>query len=71
MYYGVKQCPMCDGEGLVLIVKEKHTQHLYLCCDECDTEWDNISDITENNCLPSGTHGQYECPTMEEIEKVG
>jgi formate dehydrogenase maturation protein FdhE len=61
-------CPVC-GQGLVVIVKETHTQHLYLCCDECETEWDNPSSIVEDNCLPFNTYGEYEYPTIEEIKE--
>jgi hypothetical protein len=64
----VKWCPLCD-QGWVCIVKDKKTHQLFLCCDECETVWENPVDISEESCMSFNSHEQYEYPTDEDIEK--
>ena len=42
--YKVSRCPVCN-QGWIEIVKEKKTGILFLCCDECEAEWENPKEI--------------------------
>ncbi len=41
-------CPHCDGNGLLLVVKDDTTQELRICCDECYQEYRSIKDLKMN-----------------------
>ena len=70
--YRIGICPFCDGQGQVIIVKEKKTKTLYVSCDECETQWNTPDDFNSGNCLPSiNTFGLYEKPTIDEIKEKG
>jgi hypothetical protein len=67
--YKIKWCPVCD-QGWITIVKEKGSENLFLCCDECETEWTNPLDIDVSN----GTNdffGSIEKPSIEDVQKIG
>ena len=64
--YSIAWCPMCN-QGWVNIVKDRITKELFLCCQECESEWDTPKEINESNVLPFNTHLQYETPKEEDI----
>jgi len=65
--YKIKWCPLCD-QGWVKIVKEINTNKLYLCCNECESEWNDVTNISEKTCLPFNSYGKYKDPNFEEIQ---
>lgn len=68
--YKVMWCHVCN-QGWIEIVKVRDTNKLFMCCLECETEWDSPKDVLEHK---SGTHnkyGQVSVPTYEEISNQG
>lgn len=67
--FKVKWCPVCS-QGWVQIFKEEHSGELYLCCDECESEW-----ATPLNICPAsakaGVHGKSSDPTWDEVRLAG
>jgi len=39
--YKTAWCPICR-QGAIEFVKEEATRVMFLCCDECEAEWDVI-----------------------------
>ena len=68
--YKVGWCPLCD-QGWVIIVKDILTSAIYLCCDECETQWENPYAISEMDCLPFNTYGRYEIATENDLNTMG
>lgn len=64
--YYIENCKVCN-QGRVEVVKDKQTQTIYFCCDECEAEWSNAEDAIENNNGSRGKFGQIEYPSKEEI----
>lgn len=67
--YTVSVCPFCEGEGEVIIMKEKRTKKLYLYCNECETLWESPSDFFESKCLPQNTDVLIEEASFDEIKE--
>ncbi|WDU78851.1 hypothetical protein [Lysinibacillus sp. G01H] len=49
--FKVGWCPFCD-QGWVEIVKNQMTEELLLCCNECDTNWNNYDEFKKDD-IPS------------------
>ena len=41
--YNIGYCKICK-QGLLEIVKDKLTKKKFICCDECEAEWNNPED---------------------------
>ncbi|MCL2593355.1 MAG: hypothetical protein FWD82_08345 [Defluviitaleaceae bacterium] len=77
--YCVKVCPNCDGNGNLLIVRnrERHDD-IRISCDECMSEWSH-PEISNANRLNTQyfTRADYDAgrgiedATLEDIEKKG
>lgn len=67
--YKVAWCPICD-QGWVSIAKEKSSKKLFLFCDECDSEWDDASNILKD-ASTRDKYGLIEIPLWEEITEKG
>ncbi|NML34249.1 hypothetical protein [Paraburkholderia antibiotica] len=65
----VKWCPVCN-QGWVEVVKDKASGELFLCCDECETEWTS-PDAIANGTGTQGKFGMVEAPDECEIESLG
>ncbi len=68
--FKIMWCNVCN-QGWVEIVKDNDTNKLFVCCLECETEWDCPKDALE---YVSGTHnkyGQVSEPIYEEIVNSG
>lgn len=64
----VKWCPVCN-QGWVQLVKNNNDK-IYLCCSECETEWEAPEKIEINN----GTQGKFGDSidmSMEEVVNIG
>lgn len=66
----VSTCPFCR-QGLVEILKEIDTNTLFLCCDECEIEWDSPRDVLNKVNGTRFKYGSAIQPTSEEIQKKG
>ena len=53
--YHVGSCLICQ-QGLLEILKDAQTGKIYICCDECEVEWENPSDALK---CQNGTRGRY------------
>ncbi len=65
----VKWCPVCN-QGWVQFVRDRSKQQIYLCCDECESEWVDPGEIRRDN----GTQGLFEGSEdvdIEDLEQVG
>lgn len=67
--YKVSWCPVCD-QGWVEIVKDKNSGQLFVCCNECETEWEKPEDIHDTKLGTIGKHGMIVKPLLEEIESI-
>lgn len=65
----VKWCPVCN-QGWVEVVKDKISGELFLCCNECETEWTN-PDAIANGTGTQGKFGMVEIPDEFEIGSRG
>ena len=66
--YKAGWCPLCR-QGWIIVVKDIRASVLYLCCAECETQWENPNRLKEGICLPFNTYGKYEYPSENEIVK--
>ena len=41
--YNIGYCKICK-QGLLEIAQDKLTKKIFICCDECEAEWDNPED---------------------------
>ena len=46
-YFWFRECPICDGQGRLIIKKNIDSNKLFLCCDECMSCWENEDDLTQ------------------------
>ena len=53
--YNIGICGVCK-QGLLEIVKDKTTKKIYICCEECEAEWDTPVNAL---CNKNGTRGKY------------
>lgn len=40
-----KECPICDGQGRLIIKRNVALNNLFFCCDECMSCWKNEDDL--------------------------
>lgn len=65
----INWCPICD-QGWIQILKEKQSGTLFLCCDECETEWLSPSEIQRENGS-QGRFGESASASQQEAETMG
>ncbi len=68
--YKVKWCPICN-QGWVEIVKDIETASLFCCCSECETEWNEPSNIDKKTCNSTNKFGLIENPDFSEVKGYG
>lgn len=68
--YKVTVCPFCN-QGWVEIVKEIDTGVLYLCCNECEIEWDSPNDVLSKIKGARFRYGKVTEPTFKDICNKG
>jgi transcription elongation factor Elf1 len=68
----VAWCPICN-QGWVEIFKDKITNLLFVCCDECEALWEHPDFIKEVDLATSTFDFEYEIvePSEEEINIRG
>ena len=67
--YNIGQCRICK-QGLLEVVKDKTTGLIYICCDECEAEWNNPQDALSPQNGTRNKYGQIEYPSEDEIKKM-
>ena len=73
-YYWYKLCPVCDGQGRLLIREDVTNRRLYLHCEEC--EWGWLSPEQAHNPAAgfltlNVEYADDDNPNWETIEKYG
>lgn len=67
--YHVGTCKVCR-QGVLEILKDVKEGRIFICCDECLSEWDNPRDaIADKNYIETGIERAV-TPTLEEINKM-
>lgn len=66
--YNIGICKICR-QGLLEIVKDETTGAIYICCDECEAEWDVTSDALCNKNGTRGKYGKIVYPSLAEIQR--
>lgn len=66
--YNIGNCRICK-QGLLEIVKDENTEKIYICCDECEAEWENPIDALKCQNGTRGKFGKISYPCLEEIQK--
>ena len=54
-------------QGLLEIAKDKLTKKIFICCDECEAEWNNPEDALKGINGTRNKHGEIEYPNIEDI----
>lgn len=65
-YYKIASCPICK-QGYLEIVKELKTGKIFICCDECEIEWETPEEAIEGKNGSRFKYGKVIEPTMNEI----
>lgn len=68
--FNVAWCPFCN-QGWVEIVKDSSNNKLLLLCGECDTTWENITDIKSGSPMNYRFTGNLQIPSINEIKQIG
>lgn len=63
-------CKICN-QGWLEIVKDKADQKLFICCSECESEWDSPEKTNDTKLSTQNKYGMVETPTINEIEAYG
>ncbi|MDO4539746.1 MAG: hypothetical protein Q4B48_01405 [Syntrophomonadaceae bacterium] len=66
----VAWCPICS-QGWVYIVKDKATHELFLCCEECESEWESPEAVKSIELSTQWEYGYTIEPEDEEIAQIG
>lgn len=66
--YNIGMCRICR-QGLLEIVKDDATSKIYICCDECEAEWDLPSDALSAKNGIRGKYGKIVYPSLAEIQR--
>lgn len=59
-------CPLC-GQGRQLVARENSTKRLFVCCEECEAEWDSPSDA---KAIELATRDKYGASTLVTIDEL-
>ena len=68
--YKIAWCKICN-QGWLEIVKEKATNRLFICCSECESEWDSPSDVNSTERSTQRKYGMIEIPDYDDILSIG
>lgn len=68
--FPIDTCKFCF-QGWVVIAKEKRSGTLYVCCNECMTEWESPEKYFKNHSGYTSKYGESEEPAKEELSQTG
>ena len=63
-------CGICN-QGWLEIVKDQQTQKLFICCSECESEWESPEDVIDRTLSTQRKYGMIELPVYNEIKESG
>ena len=63
-------CPVCN-QGWVEIVKAKETGHMFVCCSECEVEWEHPDEVSQQDKGTRFKHGEVVQPSAAQIKEFG
>ena len=74
----IADCPFC-GVGTIYVARQKkhRHRHYFVCCDECNTQWDNPKDFFDNaqgicdKYCDTDSMPAFDLVTIEEAKKIG
>lgn len=64
--YKVAWCKICN-QGWLEVVKEKTTKRLFICCAECESEWDTPENVNNLEISTQNKYGMVEVPDYDDI----
>ena len=70
-YYISRDCTVLPGQGMLEIMCEIGTGTLYICCDECLAQWENIDEALSGINGGRFKFGESRSATSDEIESAG
>jgi|tagenome__1003787_1003787.scaffolds.fasta_scaffold20752703_1 hypothetical protein len=72
-YHWYRKCPICEGQGRLLILKDKTRNRMYLHCDECEWGWQDPEKVDDRAAafLTLDEDFETEIPTLEQIQRYG
>ncbi len=68
--YKIGSCLICK-QGYLEIVKEEHSGKMFICCDECEAEWENPEDALQKKNGSRQKYGKIIEPSLEDIQSEG
>jgi len=68
--YKTAWCSVCN-QGWIEFVKEESSGELFLCCDECEAEWDHPEDVNKTGKGSRFKYGKVIEPSLKEIQAKG
>ena len=70
--YNIGYCKICK-QGLLEIVKDKLTKKIFICCDECEAEWNNPEDALKGilTSYPGKNPVVIYCKTERAVNRLG
>ena len=66
--YYIGNCSICK-QGVLEVVKDLETKNIYVCCDECEAEWDDPKDAIEGKIGSRNRYGRTTNVSYDEILK--
>lgn len=74
-YHWMRPCPRCDGQGRLLILKNRGTGTLYLHCEECEWGWGDPALAAAGDIdaafLTLQEDFESDTPSLDEIGRLG
>ncbi len=72
-YYWYRTCPVCDGQGRLLLFRDCSSDDLYLHCEECESGWRDPEMAGQKHAgfLTSDENFEAEPATLADIAKHG
>ncbi|EMP2040223.1 hypothetical protein [Proteus mirabilis] len=64
-------CPICDGQGRLVIKKDIEKNKLFFHCDECESSWESASDIGNGHRVFLGYKIKSSYATENDIKNFG
>ena len=66
--YNIGRCQICN-QGLLEIVKDEELYKIYICCDECEAEWDTPLDALNHRNGTRRKYGKVVYPSLDEVQE--
>lgn len=67
--YKIGICKICN-QGFLEVVRDVQSNKIFICCDECEAEWDDPYDALKGKNGTRGKYGQIYYPSKDDILKL-